>query len=252
MLRKMLVNGDVGETAEEMHIMLSCLCGFLSRFKGINPFFTQRIKSKFVFAGPSKNVETIFKYIAPELVPFQYDALSREGEQKFTSMDSVTEWIIKPATNHTIKFSAPESLLKGEEKEEDGRRSQHLAAAGAQASQKVYWIGNNEIDVSKFLLVVQKLREVNIYGPRQNVIRAILNDQSVICELVTGECTYDGKSRFQHTVSTFNNIPELGMYMTKLFFFNQRRQRRKSTNQYLVLRYGTKNPRALAYATSQR
>ncbi|KAJ9559815.1 hypothetical protein OSB04_004975 [Centaurea solstitialis] len=82
---------------------------YLAFYKMINPFFTQRTKSKFVFAGPSKTAETLFKYIAPELVPVQYGGLSREGEQEFTSGDSVTEEIIKPATKHTIEFPAPET-----------------------------------------------------------------------------------------------------------------------------------------------
>ncbi|CAI9267195.1 unnamed protein product [Lactuca saligna] len=80
---------------------------YLAFYKMINPFFTQRTKSKFVFAGPSKTAETLFKYIAPELVPVQYGGLSREGEQEFTSSDTVTEEIIKPATKHTIEFPAP-------------------------------------------------------------------------------------------------------------------------------------------------
>ncbi|KAJ9559632.1 hypothetical protein OSB04_004792 [Centaurea solstitialis] len=85
---------------------------YLAFYKMINPFFTQRTKSKFVFAGPSKTAETLFKYIAPELVPVQYGGLSREGEQEFTSGDSVTEEIIKPATKHTIEFPAPEFLYR--------------------------------------------------------------------------------------------------------------------------------------------
>ncbi|GKD85892.1 cellular retinaldehyde binding/alpha-tocopherol transport, partial [Tanacetum coccineum] len=74
----------------------------------VNPFFTQRIKSNFVFAGPSKTAETLFKYIAPELVPVQYGGLIREGEQDFTASDSITEDIIKPATKHRIQFPVTE------------------------------------------------------------------------------------------------------------------------------------------------
>ncbi|KAD6119015.1 hypothetical protein E3N88_10286 [Mikania micrantha] len=82
---------------------------YLTFYKVISPFFTQRTKSKFVFAGPSKTAETLFKYIAPELVPVQYGGLSREGEQEFTSSDSVTEEIIKPTTKHTIDFPVTET-----------------------------------------------------------------------------------------------------------------------------------------------
>jgi len=82
---------------------------YLAFYKIVNPFFTQRTKSKFVFAGPSKTAETLFKYIAPELVPVQYGGLSREGEQDFSATDSVTEEIIKPATKHCIEFPITET-----------------------------------------------------------------------------------------------------------------------------------------------
>ncbi|CAI9754297.1 unnamed protein product [Fraxinus pennsylvanica] len=70
----------------------------------ISPFFTERTKSKFVFAGPTKTAETLFKYIAPEQVPVQYGGLSREGEQEFTTADPASEEFIKPASKHTIEL----------------------------------------------------------------------------------------------------------------------------------------------------
>ncbi|KAI3688963.1 hypothetical protein L2E82_46909 [Cichorium intybus] len=82
---------------------------YLAFYKMINPFFTQRTKSKFVFAGPSKTTETLFKYITPELVPVQYGGLSRDGEQEFTTADCITEEIIKPSCEHTIELPAPEA-----------------------------------------------------------------------------------------------------------------------------------------------
>ncbi|KAL4587916.1 hypothetical protein LXL04_000793 [Taraxacum kok-saghyz] len=84
----------------------------------INPFFTQRTKSKFVFAGPSKTSETLFKYISPELVPVQYGGLSRDGEQQFTAGDSITEEIIKPSCEHTIELPAPEAYNQAAKKSE--------------------------------------------------------------------------------------------------------------------------------------
>ncbi|KAK7341036.1 hypothetical protein VNO80_23960 [Phaseolus coccineus] len=81
---------------------------YLAFYRMISPFFTQRTKSKFVFAGPSKSAETLFKYIAPELVPLQYGGLSREGEQEFTTADPVTEVTIKPATKHAVEFPVSE------------------------------------------------------------------------------------------------------------------------------------------------
>ncbi|KAJ9145937.1 hypothetical protein P3X46_028264 [Hevea brasiliensis] len=84
---------------------------YLAFNRMISPFLTQRTKSKFVFAGPSKSAETLFRYIAPEQVPVQYGGLSREGEQEFTVADSATEVIIKPTTKHTVEFSFSERCL---------------------------------------------------------------------------------------------------------------------------------------------
>lgn len=77
---------------------------YLAFYRMISPFFTQRTKSKLVFAGPSKSAETLFKYIAPEQVPVQYGGLNREGEQEFAIGEPTTEEIIKPASKHTIEF----------------------------------------------------------------------------------------------------------------------------------------------------
>ncbi|PHT45839.1 Patellin-5 [Capsicum baccatum] len=77
-------------------------------YRMINATFTTRTKSKFVFAGPSRSAETLFKYIAPEQVPAQYGGLSKEGEQEFTNAEPATEEIIKPASKHTIEFPVTE------------------------------------------------------------------------------------------------------------------------------------------------
>ncbi|PKA51727.1 Patellin-3 [Apostasia shenzhenica] len=74
----------------------------------MSPFFSQRTKSKFVFAGPSKSAETLFKYIAPEQVPVQYGGLSKENDPDFTISDPVDEIIIKPSSKHIIELPAIE------------------------------------------------------------------------------------------------------------------------------------------------
>ncbi|XP_075481681.1 patellin-3-like [Primulina tabacum] len=73
----------------------------------ISPFFTQRTKSKFVFAGPTKTAETLFKYLAPEQVPVQYGGLSKDGE--FTAADAAMEETIKPSCKHTIELPITEA-----------------------------------------------------------------------------------------------------------------------------------------------
>lgn len=81
---------------------------YLAFNRMISPFLTQRTKSKFVFASPSKSAEALFKYIAPEQVPVQYGGLSREGEQEFSVADAVTEVTIKAATKHTVELHITE------------------------------------------------------------------------------------------------------------------------------------------------
>lgn len=50
----------------------------------------------------------MFRYIAPEQVPVQYGGLSKENDTDFTSADSVTEVIVKPASKHTVEIPATE------------------------------------------------------------------------------------------------------------------------------------------------
>ncbi|KAJ6422166.1 hypothetical protein OIU84_027168 [Salix udensis] len=82
---------------------------YLTFHKMMSPFLTHRTKSKFVFAGPSKSAETLFKYIAPEEVPVQYGGLSKDGE--FTVADSVTDFTIKPTSKHTVEFPVSEACV---------------------------------------------------------------------------------------------------------------------------------------------
>ncbi|KAG9145908.1 hypothetical protein Leryth_019578 [Lithospermum erythrorhizon] len=82
---------------------------FRAYYSMINAIFSPRTKSKFVFAGPSRSAEILFKYISPEKVPVRYGGLSKEeGESEFTCDDAPTEVIIKPASKHTIEFEVTE------------------------------------------------------------------------------------------------------------------------------------------------
>ncbi|KAE8680728.1 SNARE associated Golgi protein family isoform 1 [Hibiscus syriacus] len=75
---------------------------YLAVNKMISPFLTQRTRSKFVFAGPSRTAETLFKYIAAEQVPVKYGGLNKDGE--FADTDAVIEETIKPAAKHTVEW----------------------------------------------------------------------------------------------------------------------------------------------------
>ncbi|KAI9073154.1 hypothetical protein K1719_044886 [Acacia pycnantha] len=122
---------------------------YLAFSRMISPFLTQRTKSKFVFAGPSKSAETLFKYIAPEHVPVQYGGLSREGDYEFTTSDSVTEFTIKPSTKHIIEFPASEpSHLVWE-----------LRVVGWEVSYGAEFVPNAE---DRYTVIVQKSRKIGV------------------------------------------------------------------------------------------
>uniref|UniRef100_A0A5B7BG24 Patellin-3-like n=1 Tax=Davidia involucrata TaxID=16924 RepID=A0A5B7BG24_DAVIN len=82
---------------------------YLAVNRMISPFLTQRTKSKFVFAGPSKSNETLLKYVAAEKVPVQYGGLSKDGN--FGTADAVTEITVKPSAKHTVEFPVAETCL---------------------------------------------------------------------------------------------------------------------------------------------
>ncbi|KAJ8531025.1 hypothetical protein K7X08_025756 [Anisodus acutangulus] len=87
---------------------------YLAFYTMISPFMTQRTKSKFVFAGPSKTAETLYKYISPEQVPVQYGGLSVdycECNPEFTFNDRATEIIVKPATKQTVEIIVNEKCI---------------------------------------------------------------------------------------------------------------------------------------------
>ncbi|URE19149.1 hypothetical protein MUK42_35023 [Musa troglodytarum] len=81
---------------------------YLAFSRMMSPFFTQRTKSKFVFAGPSKSAETLFKYIAPEQVPVAFGGLSNESDPEFTTADAITEVTIKASSKQSIEIPATE------------------------------------------------------------------------------------------------------------------------------------------------
>ncbi|AQK99206.1 patellin-3-like [Zea mays] len=82
---------------------------YLAANKMMSPFFTQRTKSKFVFASPAKSAETLFRYIAPEQVPVQFGGLFKEDDPEFTTLDTVTELTIKPSSKETIEIPVTEN-----------------------------------------------------------------------------------------------------------------------------------------------
>ncbi|OVA06128.1 CRAL-TRIO domain [Macleaya cordata] len=129
---------------------------YLAFYRMISPFLTHRTKSKFVFAGPSKSAETLFKYISPEQVPVQYGGLSKEGDKEFSSTDLVSEIIIKPTTKQTVEFPISENCVLVWE----------VRVVGWDVSYGAEFVPNAE---DGYTVIVQKTRKISP------------NDEPVIC-----------------------------------------------------------------------
>ncbi|OIW18242.1 hypothetical protein TanjilG_06326 [Lupinus angustifolius] len=118
---------------------------YLAVNRMISPFLTQRTKSKFVFAGPSKSVETLLSYIAPEQLPVKYGGLSKDGE--FGNTDVVTEVTVKPATKHTVEFPVTEQCLL----------SWEIRVIGWDVSYGAEFVPSSE---GSYTVIIQKARKV--------------------------------------------------------------------------------------------
>ncbi|PNY14094.1 patellin-3-like protein [Trifolium pratense] len=118
---------------------------YLAVNRMISPFLTQRTKSKFVFAGPSKSTETLLSYIAPEQLSVKYGGLSKDGE--FGNSDAVTEITIKPASKHTVEFPVTEKCLL----------SWEVRVIGWEVNYGAEFVPSNE---ESYTVIVQKARKV--------------------------------------------------------------------------------------------
>ncbi|KAL9259863.1 Patellin-3-like protein [Drosera capensis] len=89
------------------HVFINVPWWYIAVNKVISAFMTQRTKSKFVYAVPSRSAETLFNYIAPEKVPVHYGGLSCENGE-FNPEDAASQITIKPGTTETLDFSVNE------------------------------------------------------------------------------------------------------------------------------------------------
>ncbi|XP_052170835.1 patellin-4-like isoform X2 [Diospyros lotus] len=70
--------------------------------------YTQKYKSSFIFARPSRVTQTLLKYIAPENLPVQYGGLLRENDNEFSTDDKAITLIFRGAGFQTIQIPLPE------------------------------------------------------------------------------------------------------------------------------------------------
>ncbi|CAN8312942.1 unnamed protein product [Cochlearia groenlandica] len=106
-----------------------------------------RTRSKTVLSGPSKAAETIFKYVAPEVVPVKYGGLSKESPS--TVEDGVTEAVVKSSAKHTIELPASEGSTV----------SWEVRVLGADVSYGAQFEPTNE---ASYTVIVSKNRKVGL------------------------------------------------------------------------------------------
>ncbi|CAH8306702.1 unnamed protein product [Eruca vesicaria subsp. sativa] len=112
-----------------------------------NIIISPRTRSKMVLAGPAKSAETIFKYIAPEVVPVKYGGLSKESP--FTVEDGVTEAVVKSLGKHTIELPASEGCTL----------SWELRVLGADVSYGAQFEPTSE---SSYTVIVSKNKKIGL------------------------------------------------------------------------------------------
>ncbi|XVE52781.1 hypothetical protein DITRI_Ditri02bG0151200 [Diplodiscus trichospermus] len=116
----------------------------------LSPFLTQRTKSKFVYARPSKVTETLLKYIDPEEIPVFYGGLKRDNDSDFSVEDRVKEILVKSSSTETIEIPAPEAgrLIVWD-----------LVVLGWEVNYKEEFIPDDE---KSYTIIVQKERKLGI------------------------------------------------------------------------------------------
>ncbi|OEL15711.1 Patellin-4 [Dichanthelium oligosanthes] len=109
------------------------------------PFLTQRTKSKFVIARPSKVTETLLKYIPIEAIPVKYGGLKREGDTEFSAdVGEVTELTVKGSSTETIEIEATEA---------DATLTWDLTVLGWEVNYKEEFVPADE---SSYTIIVRK------------------------------------------------------------------------------------------------
>ncbi|KAG7033429.1 Patellin-3 [Cucurbita argyrosperma subsp. argyrosperma] len=123
---------------------------YLAFYTMISPFLTQRTKSKFIFVGPTKSAETLFKYISPEQVPIEYGGLSVDYcdcNPDFDASDQATEVSIKPSTKQTVEIIIYEKCIIAWE----------LRVVGWEVSYSAEFVPNTE---EAYAVIIQKARKM--------------------------------------------------------------------------------------------
>ncbi|XP_062229542.1 patellin-4-like [Phragmites australis] len=121
------------------------------------PFLTQRTKSKFVIARPSKVTETLLKYIPIEAIPVKYGGLKRDGDTEFsTEGGEVTELTVKTSSTETIEIEASEA---------DSTLTWDLTVLGWEVNYKEEFV---PADVGSYTIIISKGKKM---GSAEEAVR---------------------------------------------------------------------------------
>ncbi|KAJ0980772.1 hypothetical protein J5N97_009027 [Dioscorea zingiberensis] len=122
----------------------------------LTPFLTQRTKSKFVFARPSKVTETLLKYIPAEEIPVRYGGFKREKDAEFSIEDVVSELTIKAGSTESIEIPTPEAGT---------RVVWDLTVLGWEVNYKEEFVPEDE---GSYTIIIQKSKKM---GPQEELVR---------------------------------------------------------------------------------
>ncbi|GAB2228843.1 hypothetical protein Droror1_Dr00022974 [Drosera rotundifolia] len=129
------------------HVFINVPWWYIAVNKVISAFMTQRTKSKFVYAVPSRSAETLFNYIVPEKVPVHYGGLSCENGE-FSPEDAASQITIKPGTTETLDFSVNEPC----------HLTWEVRVVGWEVSYGAEFVPSAE---KGYTVIIQKIRKLN-------------------------------------------------------------------------------------------
>ncbi|KAL6197064.1 hypothetical protein ACLB2K_032677 [Fragaria x ananassa] len=130
----------------------------------LSPFLTQRTKSKFVVARPTKVTETLLKYIPAEEIPTQYGGFKREDDTEFFSSEdgSVSELTLKAGSTQTIEIEAAEA--------DSSTLVWDVSILGWEVNYKEEFVPSDE---GSYTIIVQKKKKTGANeGPIRNTFRS--------------------------------------------------------------------------------
>ncbi|PKA65207.1 Patellin-4 [Apostasia shenzhenica] len=91
------------------NIFINVSLGYYTYHSLFSPLLSQRTRSKFVFARPSRVTETLLRYITPEDIPVQYGGFKREKDEEFSAENGkVSEAFVKGGSIAKVEIGITE------------------------------------------------------------------------------------------------------------------------------------------------